>query len=81
MLTFHMFISQPKSTGYEDHSGTPEDTINFTLFLQAIRDELDGLGDNRFGEPYGLTAALPCGPDKIEKIQVNQIKDILTEYP
>jgi len=65
--------------GYEDHSGTPEDTINFTLFLQAIRDELDLLGNNRFGEPYGLTAALPCGPDKIEKIQVDQIMNILTE--
>jgi len=65
--------------GYEDHSGRPEDTVNFTLLLQAIRSQLDGLGEAR-GITYGLTAALPCGPDKIEKIQVNQIKDILTEF-
>jgi len=64
--------------GYKDHSGTPADTENFTLLLRAIRSKLDRLGSlrNRF---YGLTAALPCGPDKIDKIEVNKIKDILTE--
>eukprot|EP00970_Alexandrium_tamarense_P001266 scaffold131_cov206-Alexandrium_tamarense.AAC.6 len=63
---------------YEDHSGTPADTENFTLFLQAIRDALDVLGQST-GRFYGLTAALPCGPDKIEKIQVEKITNILTE--
>ena len=67
--------------GYVDHSGTPEDTVNFTLLLQAVRTKLDELG-NAMDPPkfYGLTSALPCGPDKIDKIQVNEIKDILTEF-
>mmetsp|Transcript_33557 Transcript_33557/g.58915 ORF Transcript_33557/g.58915 Transcript_33557/m.58915 type:complete len:735 (-) Transcript_33557:86-2290(-) len=64
--------------GYEDHSGTPADTINFTLLLQAVRSALDTLGDTR-GKFYGLTAALPCGPDKIDMINIDQIMDILTE--
>jgi chitinase len=63
---------------YEDHSGTPEDTVNYTYFLQAIRDALDVLGQEK-GRYFPLSAALPCGPDKIEKIQVDKIKDILDE--
>ena len=65
--------------GYVDHSGTPGDTVNFTLLLRAVRNKLDELG-NANGKFYGLTAALPCGPDKIDKIQVNEIKSILTEF-
>mmetsp|Transcript_19099 Transcript_19099/g.41357 ORF Transcript_19099/g.41357 Transcript_19099/m.41357 type:complete len:817 (+) Transcript_19099:106-2556(+) len=65
--------------GYEDHSGTPADTVNFTLLLQAVREALDALGAVR-GRTYGLTAALPCGPDKIEKIQVTEIAGYLTEF-
>jgi chitinase len=65
--------------GYVDHSGTPHDTVNFTLLLKAVRTKLDELG-NANGKFYGLTAALPCGPDKIDKIQVNEIKSILTEF-
>ena len=64
--------------GYEDHSGTPADTVNFTLLLQAVRAQLDAL-EQATGRSYGLTAALPCGPDKIDKIQVGQIATILTE--
>ena len=43
-----------------------------------MRRKLDeyGLIKGRF---YGFTAALPCGPDKIEKIQVEKIKDYLSE--
>jgi len=63
---------------YEDHSGTPEDTVNFTLLLQAIRDALDAHGAQT-GKYYPLSAALPCGPDKIENIEVHNIKDILDE--
>lgn len=64
--------------GYIDHSGRPEDTINYNLFLQEIRTALDVLGEknNRF---YGLTAALPCGPDLIKNIQIDVVSDILTE--
>jgi chitinase len=47
--------------------------------LQDIRDELDALGqaNNRF---YGLTAAMPCGPDLIDGIDLGVVKDILTEF-
>jgi chitinase len=34
----------------------------------------------KLGGAYGLTAALPCGPDKIEKIQVSEIQKYLTEF-
>ena len=79
-LTHTISYPTPKyyTIGYEDHSGTPADTINFTLLLQAVKSKLDLLGFLR-GQSYGLTAALPCGPDKIEKIQVDKIKDLLTE--
>ncbi|KAL7548690.1 hypothetical protein ACHAWF_011963 [Thalassiosira exigua] len=66
--------------GYADHSGRlPEDTTNYSLFLQAIRDALDELGA-RTGRFYGLTAALPCGPDLIKNIQIDVVKDIMTEF-
>jgi chitinase len=64
--------------GYEDHSGTPDDTLNYSLFLKEIRIALDTLGKST-GRFYGLTAALPCGPDLIDKIQVDVVADILTE--
>jgi len=64
--------------GYVVHSGTPEDTVNYSLFLQDIRDALDVLG-HRKGRFYGLTAALPCGPDLIKNIQIDTVSDILTE--
>ena len=79
LLIFHHRIDIDwEYPAYEDHSGTPEDTVNYTYFLQAIRDALDTLGRSK-GRYYPLTAALPCGPDKIEKIQVDKIKDILDE--
>jgi len=64
--------------GYEPHSGTDQDKFTYTLFLAEIRKQLDQLGiiKNKY---YKLTAALPCGPDKIANIQIDQIKDILDE--
>ncbi len=41
--------------GYADHSGTPEDKVNYTLFLKAIREALDAL-EAETGKFYGLTA-------------------------
>lgn len=61
-----------------DHNGTPADTVNSTKLLQAIRDALDILGAQE-GCHYGLSAALPCSPDKIENIEVENIKHILDE--
>mmetsp|Transcript_20597 Transcript_20597/g.33952 ORF Transcript_20597/g.33952 Transcript_20597/m.33952 type:complete len:600 (+) Transcript_20597:196-1995(+) len=64
---------------YAAHGGGPDDTVNYNLLMQAIRDELDALGqaNNRF---YGLTAAMPCGPDLINGIDLGTMKDILTEF-
>lgn len=64
--------------GYLDHNGTPEDTVNYSLFLQDIRDALDVLGHTK-GRFFGLTAALPCGPDLIKNIQIDKVSKILTE--
>jgi chitinase len=65
--------------GYAPHSGTPEDKENYTLFLKAIRDHLDAL-EAETGKFYGLTAALPCGPDNIANIETEYVKDLLTEF-
>mmetsp|Transcript_17939 Transcript_17939/g.28156 ORF Transcript_17939/g.28156 Transcript_17939/m.28156 type:complete len:809 (-) Transcript_17939:110-2536(-) len=64
--------------GYKPHSGTDQDKFTFTLLLAEIRKQLDQLGSIK-GKYYKLTAALPCGPDKIANIQIDQIKDILDE--
>jgi len=64
--------------GYVAHSGTEADTVNYSLFLQEIRDALDEVG-RRTGRFYGLTAALPCGPDLIDNIQIDIVSGILTE--
>jgi hypothetical protein len=64
--------------GYKDHKGTPADTVNYSLFLAEIRKALDALGAKN-GRKYGLTAALPCGPDLIDNIQIDVVKDYLDE--
>lgn len=50
----------------------PEDTQNFTALLAEFRRQLNiqGAAD---GRSYLLTIAAPAGPDKISKIQINQI--------
>ena len=64
--------------GYADHMGTPEDTVNYSLFLSEIKAALDGLGQTT-GRSYGLTAALPCGPNNIQNIQVDVVSGLLDE--
>lgn len=32
------------AAGYADHSGTPDDTVNFNLLLDDVRAALDELG-------------------------------------
>lgn len=44
--------------GYAPHSGTPDDTVNFNLLLDDIRDALDRLGAET-GRHYGLRQR-PC---------------------
>lgn len=58
--------------------GTPEDIVNYSLFLKEIRTALDGLG-LKTGRTYGLTAALPCGPNNIQNIQIDVVSGILDE--
>lgn len=64
--------------GYKDHNGTDEDTVNYSLFLEEIRKALDALGEKN-SRAYGLTAALPCGPEIIDNIQIDVVKDYLDE--
>ncbi len=65
--------------GYTDHMGTPADKENYSLLLQDIRLELDGLGEknDRF---YGLTAALPCSTSNLNNIDVGTVSKYLTEF-
>ncbi len=48
-------ISLSFRPGYEEHSGTPEDTENFNLLLDDLRSALDEL-ESQTGIHYGLTA-------------------------
>ena len=53
--------------------------MNFTLLLKSVRSHLDRLGSTT-NRHYPLTAALPCGPDKIADIQLDQIGAYLDEF-
>ena len=64
--------------GYEDHSGTPDDTESYNLLLRDVREKLDELGE-RTGKFYGLTAALPCGTGHISNIDIPTAAKYLTE--
>ena len=64
--------------GYADHMGTPEDKQNYNLLLQDIRTALDELGARK-GRFYGLTAALPCGPDHLKNIDIGVVSKLLSE--
>mmetsp|Transcript_3415 Transcript_3415/g.6566 ORF Transcript_3415/g.6566 Transcript_3415/m.6566 type:complete len:585 (-) Transcript_3415:1200-2954(-) len=64
--------------GYEDHSGTTEDTGNFRLLLDDVRAALDRLGEET-GRFYGLTAALPCGPRHIANMDIAHVASTLSE--
>ena len=65
--------------GYEAHSGTPEDKGNYNLLLQTIREKLDELGERSGGKFYGLTAALPCGTNHINNIDIQTVAKYLSE--
>ena len=64
--------------GYEPHSGTPDDTVNFNLLLDDIRAALDDL-EAETGRYYGITAALPCGPSIIAHQDIAHVGSVLTE--
>lgn len=56
--------ADPNDTYDKGAPGGPEDTINFTLLMKEIREQLDaqGLTDGKY---YELTAAVGIGYDKI----------------
>ena len=62
----------PGGGGLAGNTSRPEDTQNFTLLLEAVRNELDARGALN-GRHYLLTIAAPAGPDKIANIEVEQI--------
>ncbi|KAL7530693.1 hypothetical protein ACHAXR_009440, partial [Thalassiosira sp. AJA248-18] len=64
--------------GYEEHSGTPSDRDNFKLLLNDVRAKLDELGAQT-GKFYGLTAALPCGPQHIANMDIAHVASTLSE--
>jgi len=66
----------PGGGGLGSNTSRPEDTENFTLLLQAVRNELDtrGAASNRH---YLLTIAAPAGASKVANIEVEQIHPLL----
>ena len=64
--------------GYDPHSGTPADTVNFNLLLDDVRAALDELGDET-GRFYGLTAALPCGPSIIDNLDIAHVGALVSQ--
>jgi len=81
MLLSYLFIlinCETHNLGYEEHSGTPQDTENYNLLLRDLRLKLDELGEAN-GRFYGLTAALPCGTKHISNIDIPTVSKYLTE--
>lgn len=58
--------------GFADHSGTPSDKHNFSLFLQQIRDSINSLGI-KAGKTYLLSACFSADPAKAANIEWNNV--------
>ena len=56
--------------------GSEADTENFTLMMQAIRDELDALGKTN-GKYYELSCAMSANPSLMSKIEYDKVLDIV----
>lgn len=65
--------------GYVAHSGTKDDRENYNLLLSEVRAQLDAY-TLETGKHYGLTAALPCGPDNIANLDIPFLENVLTEH-
>ena len=61
--------------GYADHKGTPDDKVNYTLLMQAIRDSIDAVG-KKIKIKLILSAALGCGDQQMENIEYDKVKNI-----
>ncbi|MBA2728137.1 MAG: glycoside hydrolase family 18 protein, partial [Parachlamydiaceae bacterium] len=54
--------------GFADHSGRPEDTVNFTLLLKTVSEKLRAQNPALL-----LTIAAPAGPNHYKNIEVSKI--------
>jgi chitinase len=61
------------SGGHLGNHTSPNDTANYTALLAEFRSELNALG----GQHYYVTAAVPGGQDKVNKIQTDKIGQYL----
>ena len=71
--------SDPAGNGVtidEGCPGTEADTQNFTLLMQAIRDELDSLEKSN-GKYYELSVAMSASPAMMSKIEYDKVMDIV----
>lgn len=62
--------------GFIDHSGTPADKVNFTLFLQAIRTAIDAYG-LQVNKTFLLTAAVGASASTANNIDWVQVTPLL----
>ena len=59
-----------------EYPSTAADTENFTLFLKAIRDKLDALGQ-KHGKHYELSIAMSANPTNMAIIQYDKVLQIV----
>lgn len=62
--------------GFASHGGTPQDKVNFTLLLQAIRSALDIYGQNT-NKTFLLTACVSANEDKMQDIEWAAVSSIV----
>ena len=62
--------------GFADHNGTPQDKVNFTLFLQEIRTAIDAYGAAH-GKTMILTAAVGANQVRMLDIEWTNVSNIL----
>ena len=65
----------PVSGGLQN--GVAADKPNYTLLLQALRDELTRQGAADGGKHYDLTIAAPAGPSTLQNLEIDKISGIL----
>jgi chitinase len=67
---------------YAEHSGRPQDKENYILFMKEIKDSIIAYGKQfRNGREYKLTAALGCGPSRLEaSYKIPELVKIMDEF-
>jgi chitinase len=63
----------PVADGLAGNSYRPEDKTNYTLLLQAIRQELDAAGAQDLGKHYLLTIAAGAGTNYMNNTELDKI--------